>query len=92
MIRMMIGIPKLRGDPEIVAGGPSVHRIFQTFPNSRLIAVVTGAIEMTIAKGNRFGNKSGQHFIRNFPGTQTDGRNLSTAPHFKSFQRIAHEE
>ena len=59
MLAAMIGVPQLRGDPQVVAAAlPGRDRPGQTGADLGLVPVVAGAIEVPVADSHRLFTRS----------------------------------
>ena len=76
MLSCVVCVPKLGGDPQLIARHqPVCNRAGNPFANLCLIGIVSRAIEMAIARLNRFVCDIGRILACDFPEAEADCRN-----------------
>ena len=75
----MVGVPEFGSNPQVLSPTKScLHGAMQSFADLRLIAVITGAVEMTVAHFNGLANQLRGGFVFDFPHAEPDDRDGST--------------
>ena len=74
VLRFVVGVPQLGGDPEVVPEAkPFLHDRRQPRTHLGLIAVVAGAIKMPVPEPNRLANHRRPLRLGQLPSAQTEG-------------------
>ena len=91
MIGVMVGVPKLRGDPEIISGARSrCHGPFQTRTDGLFISIVAGTVKMPVAQIYGGRDEVGKNGIRYFPCSEADRGKLAAVSGDNVFEGFAH--
>ena len=73
VLRLVVGVPQLGGDPEVVpAAKPFLHNRSQPDADLGLIAVVTGTIKMPVPEPDRLANHCRHLRLGQLPSAQTE--------------------
>ena len=72
MLGLVVGVPKFAGDPEVVAGAkPGFDGGGDPLPDERFIAIVGGAVEVSVPELNCLIDDLRGEFFRDFPSAET---------------------
>ena len=74
VLGLVVGVPKFRSDPELVAAAETVAEGGgDPGTDLGLVAVVAGAVEVAVAEADRLVDEAGEGGLGHFPHAQTDG-------------------
>ncbi len=75
MLGLVVSVPKFAGDPEVVAGAQSgFDGGVDSFSNEGFIAIVGGAVEVSVSELNCLMDDLRGEFFRDFPSAKTGRR------------------
>ncbi len=86
MLGVVVGVPQFGGDPEVVAFDiSSLQGVGESLARLGLIAVIAGAVEMSITTFNRCSNDSGGFGGVNLPKSKSYRIDFSTTGQSDAF-------